>query len=345
MLRTRLATAAIALPALWLIVEYLPPHLFAGFIMAVAAMALLEYFAMALPGDAVERTAGVLWGLVIAGGVASRQSDLWGAGLALAVISGLMFPLLHPADLPRAMLRLGLSLLGVLYVGFFPPHFVLLREADHDLGWRWVLFTVFAAMGSDSGGYLTGRAFGRHKLAPSISPSKTVEGALGALAGAMVIATICHLVFFAELGAARRSCWAPQSACWRSSATSASRPSSAPSEPRTPAGLSRDTVAFWTGWTASSSPSCSRTTTPFCHGPEGDDGHPFPLGDGAVVLGCDRRARLRARARALRGGQAIGRAGGALLDRLRSGGPRAQAGRDRVRRVGHPAGRLREDAR
>jgi len=200
MLRTRLATAAIALPALWLIVEYLPPHLFAGFIMAVAALALLEYFAMALPGNAVERTAGVLWGLVIAGGVASRQSDLWGAGLALAVIGGLMFPLLHADDLPSAMHRLGLSLLGVLYVGFFTPHFVLLREADHDLGWRWVLFTVFVAMGSDSGGYLTGRAFGRHKLAPSISPSKTVEGALGALAGAMVIAALCRLVFFAGLG-------------------------------------------------------------------------------------------------------------------------------------------------
>src|SRR2546425_3924772 len=102
MLRTRLATAAIALPALWLIVEYLPPHLFAGFIMAVAAMALLEYFAMALPGDAVERTAGVLWGLVIAGGVASRQSDLWGAGLALAVIGGALFSPLPPPGLPHA---------------------------------------------------------------------------------------------------------------------------------------------------------------------------------------------------------------------------------------------------
>ena len=200
MLRTRLATAAIALPALWLIVEYLPPRLFAGFIMAVAAMGLLEYFTMALPRNAVERTAGLLWGLVIAGGVASRQSDLWGAGLALAVIGGLMFPLLHADDLPSAMHRLGLSLLGVLYVGFFTPHFVLLREADHDLGWRWVLFTVLAAMGSDSGGYLTGRAFGRHPLAPAISPSKTVEGALGALAGAMVIAAVCRLVFFAGLG-------------------------------------------------------------------------------------------------------------------------------------------------
>jgi len=196
MLRTRLLTAAFALPALWLIVWKLPLALFAGFIMAVAAMALFEYFTMALPGNAVERAAGLLWGLVIAGGVAARRPDLWGAGLGLAVIGGLMFPLFHADDLPGAMHRLGLSLLGVLYVGFFTPHFVLLEARD----WRWVLFTVYVAMGSDSGGYFAGRAFGRHKLAPSISPSKTVEGALGALAGAMVIASVCRLAFFAQLG-------------------------------------------------------------------------------------------------------------------------------------------------
>ena len=196
MLRTRLVTAAVALPALWLIVWKLPLYLFAGFIMAVAAMGLFEYFTMALPGNAVERTAGLLWGLVIAGGVAAQQPKLWGAGLGLAVIGGLMFPLLHADDLPGAVHRLGLSLLGVLYVGFFTPHFVLLKAQD----WRWVLFTVYVAMGSDSGGYFAGRAFGRHKLAPSISPSKTVEGALGALAGAMVIALVCRLVFFADLG-------------------------------------------------------------------------------------------------------------------------------------------------
>ncbi len=196
MLRTRLATAAVALPALWLIVWKLPDALFAGFIMAVAAIGLLEYFAMALPDDALQRTAGMLWGLVIAGGVAARQPELWGAGLGLAVVGGLVFPLLHPDDLPGGMQRLGLSLLGVLYVGFFTPHFVLLRAHD----WRWVLFTVYVAMGSDSGGYFAGRAFGKHPLAPTISPSKTIEGALGALGGAVVIASICRLVFLDELG-------------------------------------------------------------------------------------------------------------------------------------------------
>src|SRR3989442_15047225 len=102
MLRTRLVTAAVALPSLWLIVWKLPDALFAGFIMAVAAMGLLEYFTMALPGNAVERTAGLLWGLVIAGGVAAQEPKLWGAGLGLAVIGGVLFPPPPAAGLPGA---------------------------------------------------------------------------------------------------------------------------------------------------------------------------------------------------------------------------------------------------
>jgi phosphatidate cytidylyltransferase len=85
-------------------------------------------------------------------------------------------------------------------VGFFVPHVVLLRS--HPDGWRWVLFTVYVAMGSDSGGYFTGRAWGRHKLLPAVSPSKTIEGALGGVAGAMVVALLCHVVFFPGLGLA-----------------------------------------------------------------------------------------------------------------------------------------------
>jgi phosphatidate cytidylyltransferase len=165
--------------------------------MVVAAVGLFEYFGMAFPEHRVERAAGILWGLLIAFGVAGRRPELWGAGLAFAVISGLVFPLARPEDLAGGVNRLGLALLGVLYVGFFTPHFVLLRAVEE--GWRWVLFTVFVAMGSDTGGYLSGRALGRHKLAPSVSPSKTIEGSVGALAGAMLIATVCRLVFFSQL--------------------------------------------------------------------------------------------------------------------------------------------------
>src|SRR2546425_3657632 len=139
MLRTRLVTAAVALPSLWLIVWKLPDALFAGFIMAVAAMGLLEYFTMALPGNAVERTAGLLWGLVIAGGVAAQEPKLWGAGLGLAVIGGLMFPPLHAHDLPGALHRLAPPPPGGLFVWFFTPPLRLL----HPPGWGLGLFTLF----------------------------------------------------------------------------------------------------------------------------------------------------------------------------------------------------------
>src|SRR5262245_20454215 len=198
MLRTRLATAALALPTLWLVVEYLPAPLFNGFIVAVVAVALYEYFQMALPTDPVGRTFGVASGILVAGGMVWGHPEAWGAALSLAVVGGLVLPLLCSADLPAEVQRLGLILLGVLYVGFFTPHFVLLRASGE--GWRWVLLTVAGAMGSDTGGYFAGRAFGRNKLAPAISPSKTVEGMLGAVAAAMLVAALCRLIFFRTLG-------------------------------------------------------------------------------------------------------------------------------------------------
>src|SRR5262249_16858074 len=121
-LRTRILTAAIALPSLWLIIEYLPPPLFAGFIGAVAARALHEYFSLAWAVAAVDRLVGILCGLSVTAGVITRRPDVWGAGLAIAVVAGFTLALWRHDDLPGAMNRLGLSLLGALYVGFFVPH-------------------------------------------------------------------------------------------------------------------------------------------------------------------------------------------------------------------------------
>ena len=54
-------------------------------------------------------------------------------------------------------------------------------------------------MGSDTGAYCVGRAFGKHKLAPKISPGKTWEGVAGGLIAGLLMATLAHYWFFREL--------------------------------------------------------------------------------------------------------------------------------------------------
>ncbi|HEX7772064.1 MAG TPA: phosphatidate cytidylyltransferase, partial [Pyrinomonadaceae bacterium] len=53
--------------------------------------------------------------------------------------------------------------------------------------------------GSDTGAYYTGRAIGKRKLAPTISPGKTWEGAVGGVVAALLMAVLAHFWFFREL--------------------------------------------------------------------------------------------------------------------------------------------------
>ena len=200
MLRTRLLTAAVAVPGLWVFIEFAPPWMFAGFITIVTAIGLAEYFAMAIPDHLPERVAGTIFGLLVAAGVATRDPNLWGAGVSIALIAGLGFVLARHEDLAAGVRRLGLQILGVLYVGFFVPHITLLRELSQGEGWRWVLFTVVVVFGSDSGGYFAGRAYGRRKLMPGVSPNKTVEGAVGAIVAAVLAGLLMQVLVHRALG-------------------------------------------------------------------------------------------------------------------------------------------------
>jgi phosphatidate cytidylyltransferase len=199
MLWKRLATAAVAIPFLWLFVEKAPAEWFGWFIVIVTALGLYEYFAMAMPDHLAERIAGMAFGLVVAAGVAARDPALWGAGVSVTVIAGFVFLLARRADLTAAVGRLGVVVLGVLYLGFFTPHIILLRELHDGDGKGWVLFTVGAVFGSDTGGYFAGRAYGRRKLMPDVSPKKTVEGAAGAVAGAVAAALLMHVLVHPSL--------------------------------------------------------------------------------------------------------------------------------------------------
>lgn len=83
----------------------------------------------------------------------------------------------------------GVTLLGVTWVGAGIGCLLLIRDIPEFGFWAVmaVLFTVFAA---DTGAFFVGRAFGRHRMAPAISPKKSWEGLVGGLAAAIAMAFV-----------------------------------------------------------------------------------------------------------------------------------------------------------
>ena len=183
MLRTRLATAAVAIPILLWLVLASPGWIFAGFVLAMTAVGLDEVASMALPDRPGGRVLCILAGLAFACAVIVRGPDSLGLVLLVVLAGGLVLSLADP-DMPGAAARLANGILAALYGGFLLPHVVSLRLLPG--GERWVVFTIACAMAADTGGYFAGRFLGRHKLFPRVSPNKTVEGAIGALLGAVV---------------------------------------------------------------------------------------------------------------------------------------------------------------
>jgi len=78
--------------------------------------------------------------------------------------------------------------LGILYIGFLASHLVLICRLPYGASWLIILSSITA--GSDSGAYYCGRAFGRRKLSPNISPKKTIEGAAGGLFFGMLFSAL-----------------------------------------------------------------------------------------------------------------------------------------------------------
>jgi phosphatidate cytidylyltransferase len=113
----------------------------------------------------------------------AHTSVVWMLGGALATF-GFAF-VLNAVAKTRApsTVAIGATVLGATWIGFGLGHITLLRELHHEprlLAFT-VLITVWAA---DTFAYFAGRLFGRHKLAPSLSPGKTWEGfVVGSLAG------------------------------------------------------------------------------------------------------------------------------------------------------------------
>jgi phosphatidate cytidylyltransferase len=104
--------------------------------------------------------------------------------VGVVLLTGL---LLRARDLARDVPAAALTLLGAVYLGGLGGCIGALRMMPpvSKGAWRIVLLLAIV-MAADTAAYFVGRALGRHKLAPAISPGKTIEGAVGGLAGGVI---------------------------------------------------------------------------------------------------------------------------------------------------------------
>ncbi|MGD8191049.1 phosphatidate cytidylyltransferase [Brevibacillus ginsengisoli] len=80
-----------------------------------------------------------------------------------------------------------LSLLGAVYVGYGFAYMGAFRDGLSDHGFWLTMMVLLGIWATDSGAYFVGRAFGKNKLWPAISPNKTIEGSMGGIVIAFVI--------------------------------------------------------------------------------------------------------------------------------------------------------------
>ena len=195
----RWLTAAVAVPLLALMVGLGPGWLVLTVILLVTAGGLLELFNLVLA-----RTAIWLRALTFAMGLTMPLATFWKGvlGLSLATVAMLFIVLsmhlrLYSKREP-VLVTLGTVIFCELYVPFLLSHVLVLFQMPY--GRRWMFFVLLVIFAGDTGAYYTGHRWGKRKLWPSVSPGKTVEGAMGGLVSSLAIALIAGKLLVSPSG-------------------------------------------------------------------------------------------------------------------------------------------------
>lgn len=208
----RLLTAAIGIPLLFVIFK-LGGIIFLLFIMVLVLFAQLEYNNILesknLPYAKKRSIISPLL-LVLASYYGYYLFGLFFTGTVITIL----ILELRKTDFNETVLNLGTTLFGLIYLGWFLSHAVLLRNIDHiqgisnyagkqniqDTGFFFIVFAVACTFLNDTGAYYTGRTIGTHKLTPKISPGKTIEGTIGGLGASILCGLVVNYIFGSPMG-------------------------------------------------------------------------------------------------------------------------------------------------
>jgi phosphatidate cytidylyltransferase len=198
----RVYSALVFIPLFYLLVRYGPSFGFFALVTAVTLLAMVEFYRLHFHDEGASLTtwlglacAGLLLASIQWPGVASERPVL-----VLTLIVALTSRLCSGTAFKQSLVDAAVVLFGVLYVGLLLGHLLLTRALPSG---EWLIFfLVLVTWAGDTGAYYVGMGFGRRKLAPLISPNKTVEGLMGGLALSVVAALVARIWFLPSFSVA-----------------------------------------------------------------------------------------------------------------------------------------------
>jgi len=189
----RLITAAILLPLIIIYIYYLPlfPYFFI-LLLIVVVVSATEFFIMYNLRKAIYIPAVFLCGVFFY--ILCLNTEMVVDSLFVIVSIILLTRLFFITSPSGSMRELGITVVGFLYITTFLSFQWFLREEV--MGSQYILLLYGSVWFADSSAYYIGTYLGRNKLYPSISPKKTVEGAIGSIAGGGVGAVLIKAIFY-----------------------------------------------------------------------------------------------------------------------------------------------------
>ena len=192
----RWLTGLIALPLLVFLI-YHGGLLFSLLVAAGSLLGLYEYFRIVLQPpekivSAPTLTAAVT-GLLLLGAAHIGSSDAMIAAVAANMLLGAVIVVAQVGQNPAVLETVKKQFQGFLYVPVLLSFLILMRNSPD--GMRWILLLLCVVFAGDTAALYVGTLVGRHKLAPAVSPGKTVEGSIGGLTAGLLVGLLAkHLL-------------------------------------------------------------------------------------------------------------------------------------------------------
>lgn len=209
-LTLRLLTAALLIPLVaW--VCYVGGVAFVAVIVGINCIAVNEFYSfISEKGANPHRLLGTLAAAAIPL-IVFVGDAFYATSFMTAVLLTTMLLQLTKREIREAIASVSATFFGVFYVGWLMGHAVSVRfiyddlvrrygsvaeaQVSPEIGFFFMLLCLGGALGCDAGAYFVGRKYGRRRLAPTISPSKSLEGALGGVVVGGISAVLMKLLF------------------------------------------------------------------------------------------------------------------------------------------------------